>query len=295
MFRMHRRKVLAYLSAMGGLSALGSGSAFAAHKTGQQKEEIRFGLTPVLLSNDIDLLAVMKNYLVHATGHPVSLIQRRTYQEVTSLLISGQLDAAWICGYPYVANRTRLKLVAVPVWEGKPLYQAYLITGMEREFASFDGLRGDIHAFSDPNSNSGYLVTRALLAELGEKPDSFFSKTFFTYGHRNVVRAVASGLAGSGSVDGYVWEVMRRREADLVNKTKVVRKSEWLGFPPIACSNAAYGSKKINALSRAFLEMAGNPEGRAVLDLLGLDGFTKSEPSLFDSIARKVDLVASLQ
>ncbi len=67
-----------------------------------------------------------------------------------------------------------------------------------------------------PDSNSGFLVTRALLAENRFLPGGFFSRTFFTYGHRNVIRAVASGLAQSGSVDGYVWEVMREIEPELV-------------------------------------------------------------------------------
>src|SRR3954454_1892239 len=86
-----------------------------------------FGLTPVFLSNDIDLLANLNAYLNKATGCEVQLIQRRTYEEITSLLVSGQLNAAWICGYPFVQYRDQLSLVAVPVWRGKPLYRSYLI------------------------------------------------------------------------------------------------------------------------------------------------------------------------
>ena len=63
--------------------------------------------------------------------------------------------------------------------------------------------------FQIPTPNSGFLVTRALLAEHKLLPAGFFSRTFFTYGHRNVIRAVGSRLAQSGSVDGYVYEVMR--------------------------------------------------------------------------------------
>src|SRR3989304_7118889 len=133
---------------------------------------------------------------------------RRTYQETPALLLSGYLDAAWICGYPFIQYQDRLSLVAVPVWRGRPKYQSYLIVGRDRPVAGVSDLRGDIHAFSDPDSNSGYLVTQALLADEGEIPSTYFSKTFFTYSHRDVVRAVAAGLAESGSVDGYVWEVM---------------------------------------------------------------------------------------
>lgn len=55
---------------------------------------IRFGLTPVFLSNDLELLDRMQGYLAQACNAPVQLVTRRTYQEITALLVSGQLDAA---------------------------------------------------------------------------------------------------------------------------------------------------------------------------------------------------------
>ena len=60
-------------------------------------------------------------------GGPVELVTRRTYQEITALLVSGQIQSAWICGYPYVQYKADLDLVATPVWHGRPLYQSYLI------------------------------------------------------------------------------------------------------------------------------------------------------------------------
>ena len=64
--------------------------------------QLRFGLTPVFLNNDLELRDHLRAYLEKATGRPVELVTRRTYQEITTLLVSGQLDAAWICGYPFV-------------------------------------------------------------------------------------------------------------------------------------------------------------------------------------------------
>ena len=278
----------------GAVAGLVAGGLYTRRAAAKSPDIIRFGLTPVFLSSDAGLLDRLQSYLRASAGYEVELVQRRTYQEVTALLLSGTIDAAWICGYPFVKNRTRLQLVAVPVWHGRPLYQSYIITSKNRSKATrFAGLRGDIHAFSDPNSNSGFLVTRALLAGLHETPESFFTKSFFTYGHRNVVRAVAAGLAGSGSVDGYVWEVMRTREPELINQTRVIRKSEWLGFPPVACARSTYKSPKVTAIGRALLAMNQNRDGKAVLEMLGLDGFDRFPDSIFDGIARKVALVES--
>ncbi len=252
---------------------------------------IRFGLTPVFLNDDLELLQAIKAYLESATGFGIELVTRRTYQEVTALLVSGQLDAAWICGFPYVQYQSQLALIAVPEWNGKPLYQSYVIVHAERQAEAVADLRGDIHAYSDPDSNSGYLVTRALLLEEGGDPEGFFRKTLFTYAHRNVIRAVASGLAQSGSVDGYVWEVMQEIDPELVAKTRILRKSEWFGFPPVATSKALAESERIRALQQALLSSPQSVEGQAMLGLLRLTGFGRADPGLFDLVAKKVEAV----
>lgn len=280
----------AFLAAAAGAGALAVLPDILRAEGGQ----VRFGLTPVFLSSDLELLTQLKTYLSSALQRPVTLVMRRTYQEITALLLSGQLDAAWICGYPFVQYRDRLSLLAVPVWRGKPLYQSYLIVDRDREARDLADLREDIHAYSDPDSNSGHLVTQAALAERGEAPSAFFRKSFFTYSHRNVVRAVASGLAESGSVDGYVWEVMSEIEPELTRKTRVLWRSEWLGFPPVACARSLGRTPLAAAIRQALGSMGEDPAGRDVLSLLRLDGFTPGSPRLFDGIAQKYELVRAL-
>lgn len=251
----------------------------------------RFGLTPVLLDSDIALLEQMQLYLEEALRGPVDLVKRRTYQEITALLLTGELDAAWICGFPFVQHRDRLSLVVVPLYHHQPLYQSYMIVRRDRGALDWRDLRGDIHAFSDPDSNSGHLVTWSLLAEAGEAPSGFFRATIYTYGHRNVVRAVASGLAQSGSVDGYVWDVISTRDPELAGKTRVLRRSELLGFPPVACLTSNHASPKVQALSAALQATPRFANGRRLLEMLQLDGFSVEDRSLFDAIAAKYELV----
>ena len=259
-----------------------------------QSDHLRFGLTPVLLTSDLDLLDHLGSFLESATGHPVELVTRRTYQEITALLISGQLHGAWICSPPFLSYRNQLQLLAVPVWRGRPLYQSYLIADAGRSAARIEELAGDVHAFSDPDSNSGYLATAADLARMGTKPDRFFRQVFFTYGHRNVVRAVAAGLAQSGSVDGYVYEVLREVEPALTRLTRVVRRSPWFGFPPIAGPKSLADSEITERLRRALLAMHEDTKGREVLKLLRLDSFTESSESLYDPVAANMALVRGL-
>lgn len=278
-----RRSVLTALCATGMAAVPGAVAAGPA--------PLRFGLTPVFLDSDAELLGALEGYLAGRLERSVALVKRRTYQEITTLLLTGQVDAAWICGFPYVQFRSQLALVAVPVYRGEPLYRSYVIVHEGDPAPDLDGLRGQVHAFSDPDSNSGFLVTRYLLATMKETPASFFRRSFFTYGHRNVVRAVASGLAQSGSVDGYVWDVMAEMEPGLVARTRVLHRSEPLGFPPIACQSARLGTPLVRALREALIGMRDDAVGREVLHLLRLDGFAVGAPSLFDGIAAMHDFV----
>ena len=137
-------------------------------------ETFSFGLTPLFLDNDIELLSMVERYITRRLARPVTLVKRRTYHEISAMLLSGQLDAAWICDDPYVQYQDKLALLAVPLYRRKPLYQTYVIVNESSNAQSFDEIRGTVHAFSDPDSTSGYLVTRWMLALRQTTPAHFF-------------------------------------------------------------------------------------------------------------------------
>ncbi|MDR9486216.1 MAG: PhnD/SsuA/transferrin family substrate-binding protein [Sediminimonas sp.] len=253
-----------------------------------QQEPYRFALTPVFLDNDAAVIERLREALSLGMGREIDLVQRRTYQEITGALLDGSVDAAWVCGYPFLQHQSRLSLLGVPVWRGQPRYQSYLIVSDRDEAADLEDLRGGMHAFSDPDSNSGFLVTASDLARIGESTDDFFARTIFTWGHRNVVRAVAGGLVRSGSVDGYVWEALAVVEPDLVARTRIVSRSEWLGFPPFAARSDRMGGADVTDLQGALLGMDKTPAGRKALDLLFLDRITEPDIRLFDGIAARM-------
>jgi phosphonate transport system substrate-binding protein len=268
-------------------------AAIAAARPGRRagaetRQPFRFALTPVFLDNDAAIIAALRDALTAGMGHDIELVQRRTYQEISGVLLDGSVDAAWTCGYPFLQHRTELSLIGVPVWRGQPLYQSYLIVGAGDDAATLADLRGASHAFSDPDSNSGYLVTASDLVRLGEAPDTFFSRTIFTFGHRNVVRSVAGGLTRSGSVDGYVWEALVMAEPGLTARTRVIARSEWLGFPPFVARRDRIGDRAVGAFQTALLQMSDTEAGRQALRLLYLDAVVPGEDRLFDGIAARM-------
>lgn len=282
--RLSRRKVMALAAA-----------ALACPTLARASEPLRLGLTPVFLDNDAEVLGRLRAALSEGTGREIDLVQRRTYQEITGLVLEGAVDAAWTCGYPYLQHEDAFSLIGVPVWQGRPLYQSYLITAPDDPATALADLKGGSHTFSDPDSNSGWLVTASDLARMGLHVDTFFGRTIFAYGHRNVVRSVAGGLTRSGSVDGYVWEALTVVEPALTARTKVISKSELLGFPPFVARTDRMTSEVVASCRNALLGLSSTASGKAALELLQLDGVVPGSSDLFDGIRARMNDLAALK
>jgi phosphonate transport system substrate-binding protein len=245
---------------------------------------IRIGLTPVILADQAAFLNRWAAYLGERVGTPVVFVARDEYQPILDLLFSGQLDAAWICGYPYVRQQRQLNLLAVPVYRGQPTYQAYLIRPTKSPIAGWRDLRGFVLAYSDRLSNSGWLVAQGELKAAGVLP-SDLRRAFFAHGHRNVAEAVAARLADAGSIDGYVWDTMRQQKMAAALQTEVVWRSPPHGFPPIVAP-AGRVHPMLAALQQVLRSMPADENGRSLLAALNLDGFVEGAPALYDSIRR---------
>ena len=275
------RRRLVGLAAGGAAFALAPGAVRA-------QASLRIGLTAVILADQAAFLARWAEYLSQRLDARVSFVSRDQYQAVHDLLFNGQIDAAWTCGYPYVRFQSQLQLLAVPLYQGQPLYQAYLIRPREGATVGNAAVRGwadmrdKVFAYSDPLSNSGWLVAQGELAavDIGQKD---LKRTFFAHGHRNVSEAVASRLADAGSIDGYVWETMRLQGMPGAMQTEVIWKSRPHGFPPLVTATHS-GPLKIEALRRSLLGMRNDETGRGLLKALNLDGFIAGQPGIFDSI-----------
>ncbi|MBK1672168.1 ABC transporter substrate-binding protein [Ectothiorhodospira shaposhnikovii] len=281
-FSLRRRRTL---QALGCLGALGWARAGA-------DEPIRFGLTPVFLDDQVGFLGRWRWYLEGRLERPLQFVQRRSYDEILQLLLEGRIDFSWLCGYPYWRHRHRLALVSVPVYEGAPLYRAYLIRHAEDpHLQDLNRLRGRTFAYSDPDSNSGYLYVRHRLQQQGLDPATLFGRSFFTLAHRRVIEAVAVRLADAGAVDGYVWDVLSRRAPGITDDTRVIERSDPFGFPPVVASRHLAPTLS-ESMQRVLNGMHRDTDGRALLAELALDRFETAAPDLYEDIGRMADGVA---
>lgn len=245
---------------------------------------LRFASTPVFLNDQISLLDRWRRYLEAHTGRAVQFVQRGSYREIVDLLLNGSVDAAWLCGYPLILYENRLSVVAVPRYQGTALYKSHLIVpSSDNTTKQVLDLKGRVFAYSDPFSNSGYLVPRAEIVKGGQQLSTFFRRSFFTFSHRKVVDAVRAGLADAGAVDGYVWDTIAAQYPGSVVGLRVAWRSAPHGFPPVV-ARRNWDVNEARQLSDALLSMQSSREGRSILERLNIESFEDPQPRQYDSI-----------
>ncbi len=275
-----RRRFL--LAALAGSAVVGLAPSARA-LTGQS---IRVGMTPAFLNDQYALLAEWRVYLEEKLGTPIDFIRRDSYRETMDLFRLGQLDFAWICDYPFVYLKDLVRLLVVPLNQGRPYYRSYLIVGAnDRLRNGMADLKGSVFAFADPYSNTGYLAPRFRIREMGGDPATFFRKTFFTWSHRKVVEAVVGGFADGGAVDSFVWESLAKLKPELTGATRIIERSAEYGFPPFV-AHRSVPAAEFARMQNVLLEMQKDPAGKNLLGRLNLDGFVVGDRHMYDEVER---------
>jgi phosphonate transport system substrate-binding protein len=234
------------------------------------------------------------DYIGSRLGKKIDLIQRKTYREINELFAKGELDLALVCSGPYVTGKEKygFELLATPEIQGTHFYQAYLIVNKESPYQSLEDLRGRVFAFTDPDSNTGRLVPVYWLAERNARPETFFAKTIYTYSHDNSILAVARGLVDGAAVDGLVWEYYNRKNPAFTSSTKIIKKSDPYGMPPMVVSRRLPAELK-GRIRQVLLNMHREPEGRKILKELMIDRFVVPDERWYDTIRRMERALAS--
>lgn len=228
-------------------------------------------------------------YMSEQLNRPIELIQRRTYQEVNALIEQGEVDVAFVCTGAYVAGSRDfgMELLAAPQVNGETVYYSYLIVPASSSAQDLTDLRGATFAFTDPMSMTGYYYPSYLVHQLGDKPQTFFGRTFFTYSHDKAISAVARGVADGAAVDSLVYDAAILQDPDLALQTRIIHRSDPFGIPPVVVNPDTRPQIKAE-LQSLLLNLANTPDGLAALQMLGFERFVTIQDSDYDTVRRVV-------
>lgn len=237
----------------------------------------------------LESYAPFLNYLETKLGRPVERVQSSTYAEANEVLQSGAVDLAFVCTGAYLKGAADfgMEILAVPEIAGESVYYSWVIVPADSPAQDLNDLKGKSFAFTDPLSLTGWIYPNYVLLQMGERSESYFAQTFFTYSHDRAIHSVADGFADGAAVDSLIYTYLVKREPAIADRVRVIHKSPAFGMPPVAV-NPAIQPELRQELQDVLLNMINDPEGQAALLALGIDRFQLGGDDLYAS-AREVE------
>ncbi|HZJ23408.1 MAG TPA: phosphate/phosphite/phosphonate ABC transporter substrate-binding protein [Anaerolineales bacterium] len=170
--------------------------------------------------------------------------------------------------------------------ELQPFYKAQFIANVDSGINSFADLKGKTFCFVDPNSTSGYIIPRIILAANGINPDVDFAATQNAGSHPNVAIAVYQGDCDAGvtfiNVLTDASADLKATYPDIEDKVKVFAVSDRIPNDGMQFIQSLDPELK-SVIVQGMMAMAEDPGGKAVLkSLYNYDAFQEVDPAFYN-------------
>jgi len=232
----------------------------------------RLTLTSCMAPNADAVCAAIAQYLTHHLDIPTEFINHISWVDRERLFDAGELLICWICGLPYVWKADQspelLELLAAPVMQGDryqscPVYFSDIVVRHDSPFQRFDDLRGTVWAYNEPRSHSGYYVTCAHLATLGE-PLTYFGQFLESGAHETSLQWLLAGSIDASAIDSTVLETELHRHPALHRQIRIIGTLGPSPAPPWVISTRVPQPLRDRVRS-LFLTMHETPWGQSIL------------------------------
>ncbi len=218
-------------------------------------------------------------------GEEVTILLKKTYREVNELLLNQEVDVAWICtgGWRELRESGKVELLAVPQVNGQTSYRSYLVVRSDAPYQTLAQLQGGRIVYSDPLSLTGCRIPRQMFEKFGFTPESFFSKSFFSFSHDASLWAVRRSLADVAGVDSLVFDFLKTHSPEEVAGLRIISISEELPIPPLVVGTWVPGAER-QRWQGVLTSLHEDPQGAFVLRRLGIDRFVLADPQRYQAL-----------
>ncbi|WP_164009380.1 PhnD/SsuA/transferrin family substrate-binding protein [Pyxidicoccus trucidator] len=256
---------------------------------------IRIAMSAAFVSESgIGVYSKLADWLAGQLGRQVEFVSGFSYGTISEMIDDGAVDAAFICGYPYVLKQDgpdpTIDVLAAPVMKAprygnQPLYFSDLIVRSDSGFRRFEDLKGATLVYNEESSNSGYNMPRSFLIERG-LTEGFFGKVLRSGSHEESIRMVASGEADASFVDSLVLDYDRELHFGSAADVRVLMSLGPEAIPPVVVSTTMEPELR-RRMGFALTHMHEDAGGRQILDEALISRFEPVEDAHYDGIRRR--------
>ena len=177
--------------------------------------------------------------------------------------------------------------VAAPVlqgerYHGQPVYFSDVIVHRDSPYHRFVDLRGASWAYNDPDSHSGYNITRFTLMQMGAT-QGFFGRVVETGYHQRSIRLVADRQIDASAIDSQVLAVELRDHPELAAQLRVIDSLGPSTIQPVVVSSRLPARLKAG-IREAMLALHTDPAVREHLGHGFVERFVDINDAAYDDI-----------
>jgi phosphonate transport system substrate-binding protein len=199
-------------------------------------------------------------------------------------------DLSFICGLPYVLRTVRAAVrhhgAIAPVLpggdSGRPIYFSDVIVRKDSPYRSFADLRGCAWAYNEPESQSGYGITRYSLVQMGGT-DGFFRRVVRAEYHQDAIRMVCDRLVDGAAIDCQVLDIELREHPELAAQVRIIDSLGPSSIQPVAAA-ATMPQRLTDEIRMVLCTLHTEPKAGEQLAKGGIDHFVAVRDSDYDDI-----------
>jgi phosphonate transport system substrate-binding protein len=242
-----------------------------------------------LAPNMLPVYEFVADYVGKELGCEVELTVGSSFDQFEA----GQADIGFICGLPYVQLTRRqpppVELLAAPVLQGEryqnqPIYFSDVIVRPESSFHRFADLRGHSWAYNDPDSHSGYNVTRYKLVQMGET-QGFFGQVVQAGWHQKSIQLVIEGAVDASAIDSQVLAIELRDHPAWASQMRVIDSLGPSSIQPVVAARKLPPPIRAE-VRRVLLAMGDDPRAAAALAQGFVNHFAPVTDATYDDIRK---------
>ena len=190
----------------------------------------------------------------------------------------------WLNTFNYVLTHEKYGVDVALVTQryGATTYKGQIIVRADSGITTLADLKGKVMCWVDPNSTSGYIIPRIMLAANGVDPDTDFAKTVEAGSHNNVVIQVYNGDCDAGATFVDARSSVEADFPDVMEKVSILATTTDIPNDNVSFTKD-FPADMRDQIVTALLDVAASEDGKAALGTLySIEGLQKADDSFYD-------------
>lgn len=221
-----------------------------------------------------------------ATGLPVELVLRENYLDLLDAMKNGEVDLVEGGAFLYAQMHEKIgaQILIGELRKASPYYHALIVVRSDSGIDSINDLRGKSFTFTDPDSASGYLYPRIMLADAGvSDPENYFSSTYFSRHHDIALNAILNGTVDAAGIGDFFLPLLSKSD---LKKIKIIARSEDIPAGPISYK-PDLSQKIVDQLRPALIDLHTKLTPEQIKEMT-VDQFVPVSEDIYDPLRQKV-------